>query len=248
MDIPTIWHEETLVKTYETDYQQRWRVTSLFQAMQEAATHHAAALGFGYDALIARNMAWVLSRVRIRILGLPGIGECVRVETWPKGVQQRLLYMRDFLLTDSTGTCLAEASTAWLLVDPRARRMLPPNSLTGFLPDNGGRAAIQEPLDKLNPPEGLPERLNRSADYSTIDIMGHVTSARYLEWMLDLFSLEEHRARRLADVQINYSNEIKPGESVRLNAGPDAADPERWWVQGTNQVTGQRSFDAILKF
>ena len=248
MEFPNIWHEETQVKTFEIDFYQRWKTASFFQAMQEAAAHHAAALGFGYEEMLSKNMAWILSRVRIRFLAFPTLGDRVQIETWPKGVQQRLLYMRDFYLTGSTGARLAEACTAWLLVDPRARRILPPQSLTGALPDNGGRAAINEPLEKLNPPTGLVERLTRSADYSTIDLMGHVTSSRYLEWIADTFSLEEHRARRLADLQVNFTNEVKPGENVTIASGPDGGDPSRWWVQGTNGITGQRAFDAVLKF
>jgi medium-chain acyl-[acyl-carrier-protein] hydrolase len=236
------------VKTYETDFQQYWKPTCFFQAMQEAALHHAAALGFGYEEMLSKNMVWILSRVRIRFLAFPRLGDRVRIETWPKGIQQRLLFMRDFYLTDSAGARLAEASTAWLLVDPRARRILPPQALAGTLPDNGGRAAIAEPLEKLNPPDGLPETLTRSAGYSTIDLMGHVTSSRYLEWIADTFSLEDHSTRRLTDLQINYTHEVKPGESVSLASGPDGSAPSRWWVQGTNHATGLRAFEAVLKF
>lgn len=248
MEIQPIWTEETLVKTYETDFQRRWKPASFFQAMQEAASHHASHLGYSYEAMIVKDQIWLLSRVRIRFLAFPTLGERVHIETWPKGIQQRALFMRDFILTGANGARLAEASTAWLLVNPRARRILLPQTLDGSVPDNGGRAAILEPLERLSLPENLPERLVCPAAYSAIDLVGHVTSSRYLEWIADAFSLEEHGARRLADLQINYTNEVLPGESVSLAAGPDETNPARWWVLGTNRTSGARAFEAVLRF
>jgi medium-chain acyl-[acyl-carrier-protein] hydrolase len=244
----TIWFEETRVKTYETDFQYRWKPACFFQTMQEAAAHHASHLGFDHKEMMHHERVWILSRVRIRFHTYPTLDDTVKVETWPKGLQQRLLFMRDFIITSTAGNLLAEASTAWLLVNPNSRRILPPNSLDGDLPDNGGRAAVAEPLDKLNPPDGLPQRQVFTAGYSAIDLMGHVTNARYLDWISDAFTMEEHAARRLAELQINYTSEVLPGEQVVILAGPRTEIHDQWWVQGVHQANGARAFEALLKF
>ena len=248
MQISSVWHEETRVKTYETDFQKQWKPASFFQAMQEAAAHHAEHLGVGYHEMLLNDQMWILSRVRLRFHVFPGLGELVKVETWPKGVQQRLFFMRDFSLTNEAGLPLAEASTAWLLVSPAARRILSPAALKGEVPDNAGRAAIDELVDKIVPPEGLEERLVVQAGYSAIDLVGHVTNSRYIDWIADAFSLEEHAAHRLAELQINYTSEVKPGESVSLAIGPDAADRRLWWVQGTHREGGAKAFEAWMRF
>jgi len=244
----SIWFEETRVKTYETDFQQRWKPACFFQTMQEAAAHHASHLGFDHKEMMRSDRVWILSRVRIRFHAYPTVDDVVKVETWPKGLQQRLLFMRDFIITGSSGTLLAEASTAWLLVSPGSRRILPPNSLDGSLPDNGGRAALAEPLDKLNPPQHLPQRQVYSAGYSAIDLMGHVTNARYLDWISDSFTMQEHAARRLVELQINYTSEVLPGEQVAIFSGPLEDDPRQWWVQGLHQSSDARAFEALLRF
>ena len=249
MTIQPIWFEETQVKTYETDFQQQWRPACFSQAMQEAAAHHATHLGFGFKEMMANDQIWILSRVRIRFHAFPAIEDVVKIETWPKGIQQRLLFMRDFYLRNAAGSCLADGSTGWLLVNPSARRILPPGALQGgSVPDNGGRSAIAEPLEKLNPPVGLPVRLSIAAGYSAVDLLGHVTSSRYLDWIGDAFTLEEHAAHRLAELQINYTSEVLPGQRVVLAAGPDPVDPSLWWAVGTHQLTGARAFEAFLRF
>jgi acyl-ACP thioesterase len=248
MEISTVWHEETRVKTYETDFQKQWKPASFFQAMQEAAAHHAAHLGVGFAQLYDADQIWILSRVRIRIHAFPALDDLVRIETWPKGMQQRLFFMRDFCLTGENGQLLAEASTAWLLVSPSTHRILSPAALKGAVPDNGGRAALDETLEKIVPPKDLPERLVLRAGYSAIDLVGHVTNARYIDWIADAFTLEEHAAHRLAELQINYTSEVLPGEMVSLAAGPDAADPRLWWVRGSHAEGGTNAFEAWMRF
>jgi medium-chain acyl-[acyl-carrier-protein] hydrolase len=248
MEIQPVWIEETRVKTYETDFQRLWRPASFFQALQEAAAHHADHLGVGYHNLLSEDQMWILSRVRIRFHAFPGVDERVQVQTWPKGLQQRLLFMRYFHLARADGTPLADASTAWLLVSPSTRRILKPAALNHTLPENAGQAAIHELLDKLSPPAGLPERLTVTANYSAIDQVGHVSNWRYIEWITDAFSLEEHAAQHLQEIQINFTKEVQPGQQMTLLAGPDGSDGRLWWVEGVHQADGTRAFEAFLRF
>lgn len=250
MDRKTIWNTETTVKTYETDFQGKWKPASFVQAMIEAATEHAAHLGFDYPSLLANDMVWVLSRFKIQFLAFPTVGEKVQIKTWPKGIQQRLFFLRDFELRNAAGDPLAVASFAWLVISPTARRMLPPQAiLQAFgtsVPDNGGLSALDEPLDKINAPDGLPEKITAAAAYSAVDMLGHANASRYVEWVCDCFNQEEHRGRSLDWLQLNYVNETRPGERLSIGAGPDGGEAQRWFVQGTNLNTGLKSFEAAL--
>ncbi len=252
MEPQTIWYTETKVKTYETDFKWKWRPAGFVQAMIEAATEHAAALGFDYPIMLAHDMIWVLSRFKVRFDDYPAVKEKVKIKTWPKGIQQKLFFMRDFELRGEDGRSLAAASFAWLLINPKSRRMLfPPAIAESFgyaVPDNGGLSALSEQLERINPPAGLAERFTVAATYSTVDMLGHATAARYVEWVTDCFSHAEHDGRQLAWLQVNYINETRPGERLSLAAGVDGSDPDRWYVQGTNLNTGQKSFEAALSW
>lgn len=246
MEKKTIWTEEVLVKSFETDTRSRWRPSCFFQAMQEAATHHAAHLGFQYLDMLAQNRIWILSRMKIQFVDFPGLGEAVCIRTWPKGIQQKLFFMRDFEITGAGGRNLARATSAWILIDPSARRMLLPQSLPGKVPDNGGLAALDEPLERIHLPAGMEERLQATASYSAIDLMGHVNNARYIEWIADSFQYAEFAERTLAWLQINYINEVRPGEMVAVAAAPAPDSQDSWALQGVNRGTGAISFEAAL--
>ena len=123
--------------------------------MQEAAANHAAALGVGYSPMLERDMAWVLSRVKIRFLDLPRMGEEVILRTWPRGVQQKLFFTREFEISAGDGRALALATTGWVLIQPARRRILPPAALKLELPmrDSG---ALDELLEKIPSPMACP--------------------------------------------------------------------------------------------
>ena len=132
----------------------------------------------------------MLSRFRIHFHAFPKMGETVTLQTWPKGVQQRLFFTRDFTLHDPQGEALAAATSAWLLINPHTRRILLPQALIDRLPDNRGRSALDMDLEKINPPDGLPERGVFEAGYSAVDVLGHANSARYLEWLSDAIGMQ----------------------------------------------------------
>jgi medium-chain acyl-[acyl-carrier-protein] hydrolase len=242
-----VWSEEIQVKSSETDFQHCWKVSGIFEAMQEAASRHATHLGFGYQDLLKQDMVWILSRVKIRLFSYPRHEEVVRIETWPKSIQQRLLFLRDFLLVGSDGRRCAAASSAYVLVNPAARRVLPAHALTAPMPDNAGLSAIDEPLDKIRAVGGLEDCLDVQARYSSVDLIGHVNNARYIDWISDCFSFAEHQAGQLRGLQINYINEVKPGETVRLSRG-QYPDRSGWYICGTNQQTGLKAFEADLEW
>jgi medium-chain acyl-[acyl-carrier-protein] hydrolase len=241
-----VWTESTRVKGYETDFQGNWKPASFFRAMQGAAGYHAEHLGFGYHSLLEKDMAWILSRVKIRFHQFPTFDKQVTLHTWPKGVQQKILFIRDFNILDSDGACMAAASTAWLLVDIQSMRFLTSEKLPSSMPDNQGLFALDEKLEKISIPKDLPEIFVARARYSDIDLMGHVNNTRYIDWVCDCFESEAYRTRKLSWLQINYTHEVKPGERVSIGMGENISDTSVSLVQGRNLDSGNQAFEAAL--
>jgi hypothetical protein len=63
---------------------------------------------------------------------------------------------------------------------------------------------------------------------------------------MDCFDIDHHRAHRLAWLQINYNNEVRAGEEVRLSAGTRKSDPSTWLVVGEKPDSGERAFEVEL--
>jgi medium-chain acyl-[acyl-carrier-protein] hydrolase len=247
LEIQTVWTQDVYVRTFETDFENRWKPAGLFQTIQETATQHAAHLGFDYEHMLAQNQIWILSRVKIQFHAFPTMSETVIVKTWPKGIQQKVFFTRDFQFNAQDGSRYASATTAWILIDPTARRMLLPNSLKGYLPFYN-ESALEEELQKIVPADDLPELLRTTAGYSAIDMMGHVNNARYIEWICDCFAVEYFNEHCIDWLQINYLNEVKPGNVISLAGGQRADDLQVSVIKATNLTNSNWAFEAAVRW
>ena len=121
-----------------------------------------------------------------------------------------------------------------------------PGSLTDSLPKNPGLNALDEDLMKLAPENGLEEKFTTRANYSVVDVLGHVNNARYIEWVMDCFPFERFKSHQLAWLQINYNNEVRAGETVQICAGARQGDASRWLVVGEKLGNSERAFEVEL--
>ncbi len=209
------WRMEHGVCSYDVDPNQTVHLSALCRYMQEAAFNHAEHLGWGHALLMERGLAWVLARKQIRVGVLPKWGARVEVRTWPSG-WDRLFYYRDFRLTDREGRVVLEASSAWSLINVEKRERVHP-ALDIEVPDGKRVFADRPPRIKKSCDE--PPCLELSVAYGDLDMNGHVNNVRYIDWILNSFPLEFHRAHAIRELDINYLAEVIHGQTVAICCG-----------------------------
>jgi acyl-ACP thioesterase len=245
---PSIWEQEVRVNAYECDFNLAWKPASFFQHLTEIAGVHATQLGFGFQAMQEMNYFWVLSRMKIQFHAFPRAGELIRIRTWPKTIQQKLFFIRDFEVQTLSGEPLASASSAWLVINTETRRMVPSATLNLALPNLPDRCALTEFLEKIVIPPETEERLRACASYSTVDVQGHVNNSRYVEWICDSFEMETFKQQRPAWMQVNYNTEVLPGEQISLRSTVSSEQTDQWLLEGVNLTSGARAFEAQIKW
>lgn len=241
-----VWTQHFQVRASETDIHNLWKPTAFFEAFQDAANNHAANLGFDYQTMRAAGRLWVLARLKVYFYRFPTMFDELTIRTWPNGIRQKIFFTREFQITAADGAACAAATSAWLLIDANARRMLLPSALPGSLPDNSALPGLDEDLMKMDPADGLTERFSVEAGYSAVDLLGHVNNVRYIDWIMDCFPFEHFEQYQLTWLQINFNKEVRAGESVRIFAGPREHDPNRWLVTGEKTGSGEKAFEAEL--
>lgn len=207
------FRQHILIPCYDTDVAQLLKPASFMDLAQEAANLHANILGFGYENLMATRTAWVLSRMHIRFVRHPRWREEADLATWHKG-PERLFYLRDFLMTDTQGNTLVEATTSWLVLNIDTRRIVRDAGICedGICREN----AIAEPCGKVQMPEdAVREQVCvHKVAYSDVDVNGHTNNAMYLVWSMDAAGYDITSTRPLKEVKINFNHETMPGEEV----------------------------------
>lgn len=241
------FHKTVPVNTYDCDFLANWKPTAFVQAMSQAAADHAEGLGEGIQSIHEKGYYWVLSRLKVKFLKYPHPGDQVHLRTWPKTIQQKLFFIRDFELFDRSGEPVALATSAWLIIDARSRRLIPPAALEGInMPLSPDQSALDEALEKINLPEGGEIRLQQKAAYSAIDIVGHVNNTRYVEALCDSIDFSVHRGYVFDWMQINFDKEVRPEEEVVIKQSVLDEHGSKLGFLGFNLSRQTDAFKAVV--
>lgn len=228
-------HRDRLrVDSRDVNLLQRARPGALCAMMQESAWRHAESLGFGYTHLAEAGRFWVLSRLVLEWRRQPGWGEELELTTWPSG-HQGALALRDFRFSGA-GEAWIEAVTAWLVVDRSSRRPIRPREAL-ILPEEYNPPRAMDETPPRIPDLPAPGRTRRvEAAWSDIDLNGHVNNTRYVDWMLDGFDPEFHRAHLPRRLEMNFLAELRLGEPIELEY---LETRENTWLVAGKRINGE---------
>ena len=213
-----VWAETCAVRFAAIDKSDSMTLNAAMNFLQEAAISHAENLGVGREAMARTGQVWILSRMSVQVDRRPRYGETVTVRSWPRG-GEKLFALRDFDIRDADDRPAIRARSCWLIIDIEKRRPLRPQSIMDSLPQNEG-------MDSLPAAVGLAERpaLSKTHEwralYTDVDYNGHANNVSYIRWMEDALEpalLEQATQMRL---DINYLNEVLPGETVGIWSAP----------------------------
>jgi len=238
------WKESYKLRTFDVDLTNHVKISAIFNFMQESAANSADSLGFGYDQLIDDQLFWVLSRAKIEIISLPSLGDEIRIETWPRGLD-KIFALRDFLIYDGNNNLVAKATTSWLMIDGKTKRPFRNDVLAKRLPQIEATPAIEEACGKI---ETLPnpEFINEvKVGYTDIDINQHLNNVRYIEYILNCFPTDFYKNNSISKLQVNFLSESRYDDQIRLYKAKTDNEPSLFYIEGTNQHN-QKVFQASI--
>jgi len=227
----------------DVDFQKKLKLSTLFNYFQDVANLHVESLGIGIERLIRDfGVTWVLTRIRVDIDRMPQLGEEIVVETWPQ-LPKRMEFDRDFLVRDTSNHVLARAASNWIIMDIQTREIKKPETIPIHYPFTPRERAIDCRLGRFKA-FGTPEiAYEKVIGYSDVDLNEHLNNSRYIDIIMDCFSLEEHRQFSFRSLEISYLNELLPGDKIILYKDTAALDDGLFYIEGINQ-DNVRSFKA----
>jgi acyl-ACP thioesterase len=245
MEKKAVWSEICELRFGAIDKSETMTLDAALDFFQEAAISHAENLGAGREAMARTNQAWILSRMSTEINRRPRFGETVTVRTWPRGAE-KLFALRDFDMRDADNRPVVQARSCWVIIDTEKRRPLRPQSLMDTMPRNDGLDALSAALGLEEHPS-LQRTAERPALYTNVDSNGHVNNVSYIRWIEDTLnpSLLEKAVRMRLDV--NYLNEVLPGEITEIWSTQIAAEENAFAFEGRKAHNGQATFRAELR-
>ena len=206
------------IRSYECGANSTATLAHVCNYLQEAASLNAEELEFSKSDFDERgeNISWVLTRLSVKMMRYPTWEEEITVLTYPRG-GRKIVAWRDFEIIGSDGETIGLATSEWMLINLSTRKIVP-------IPQNV-LAAADFGLESVLGPQPFTTRLKFpenaeiksagpfKAQYSHIDMNGHVNNVHYVEWALESVP-EEYRRRSVSRLDIVFRQEAKAGDEL----------------------------------
>ncbi len=203
------------LRVSECDVNSLWRIGAMLTEMQETAGEHSSSMGCGRETLIRSGLAWVVTRMDLRIHRYPTYGEKITIRTFHRPARHSM-FPRFFLITDGEGKQIAQASSLWLLMDLETRQSVSAARLPCPLTDNSD---VPEPMplpkgiERLDAPE---ESTFLRAVYTDLDANGHVNNTKYADWLCNTMGVETMTTHPPESLTIHFDSEVRPEQPLEL--------------------------------
>ncbi|MBR3893654.1 MAG: hypothetical protein IKJ35_00755 [Clostridia bacterium] len=209
--------EHYKIKWHDTDASRTLQPSRLLAYMQETANLHLCSCGMSLDALRdERGLAFLLSRMSVRIYEPLSAYEEIDVETWVCE-SRGLGFQRCFRILRGD-TVAAEAYSIWGLLDLNEKKLLPATAFPYQIePDPPLDSALLARV-RLPAAAQMEEAGERRIVYSDIDYNGHMNNTHYPNMLCDFTPNVEQKA--VVGFTMSFLREAAYGHTLKILRAP----------------------------
>lgn len=188
------------------------RPAGVLDIFQDIASDHAALIGVGYEAMLAKKYLWVVNYIEFEINDIKTITRDIKVKTWPHA-KNRLEFPREFEFINKVGKTVVNGISSWFIVSEDEHKIMRADDVLF-----GGefKAETHYPAfrrGKLNRPEGNPvKEFDYQVRPTDLDHNGHLNNARYLDIIYNM----QADLRTVKKVAISFVHEAKLNEKIKV--------------------------------
>lgn len=181
-----------------------------------AADFHSTDRDFGMTYLNPIHKTWVLSRLAVEMDEMPMQYTKFNVETW---VESAMKYFtnRNFRVVGEDGKVYGYGRSVWAMIDTETRQPQDILEIHDGEIVNWIETEKECPIEKSSRVKMSDKAvLVREIDtyYNDVDVNGHVNSIKYIEHILDLFSIDFYRENKIKRFEIAYVAESYGGDRL----------------------------------
>jgi len=201
------------LRTSDFDMNSRIHPAAVLDLFQEVAGGHATLLGCSFAQMLAKNLLWMVTRVRFSMVKMPEKNSYTKVSTWPLE-PNRVIFQREYSVTDEQGNLLIKGSSEWVAVDCKERKLM---VAKGIYPENTEyltKKMYEGRLPRLHDFECEGKACTVIPSFSDIDFNGHVNNTKYAIYVMN--SIKLGKDEEICDFQIDYHKEIQQGDDIDL--------------------------------
>ena len=212
-------HKQTYrLHSYEVDQRGRAKPDMILSFMLDSAWAHTKDTEFSYNELRDEGQLWVLSRFLAVFNKLPQWNDEILIETWGKGTDG-LFGLRDFIIHSQNGERLVSATSSWLIIDRKTSRIQRIDKLNKNFPLQLERHELNIKLEKIELQPAERKGFEYVARYTDLDVNRHVSSSKYMQWILDSFPVDYLDKKALNSFEMNFLTEAQLDDKIFVSTG-----------------------------
>lgn len=190
----------------------------------DLATRHANMLGFGSEVMDPQGIGWVLSRLTVQMERWPQTDTSYSITTWIENWNRRFS-SRCFSVNDAEGNVMGYLRTIWMVIDVNTHRGVSTDTLNfreELISSRPCPIPLQSrhtTLEKLagDTESGVLSRSTYTFRYTDIDFYRHVNTVRYIELLLNQYTLEEFDKWMIERFEIAFMREALYGQEAVIH-------------------------------
>lgn len=205
-----------MAEPFHCDFSHRLFMGHLGNHLLNAADFHSTDRDFGMTYLNPIHKTWVLSRLAVEMDEMPMQYTKFNVETW---VESAMKYFtnRNFCVVGEDGKIYGYGRSVWAMIDTQTRQPQDILEIHDGEIVNWIETEKECPIEKSSRVKMSDKAvLVREIDtyYNDVDVNGHVNSIKYIEHILDLFSIDFYRENKIKRFEIAYVAESYGGDRL----------------------------------
>ncbi|HHW00632.1 MAG TPA: acyl-ACP thioesterase [Clostridiaceae bacterium] len=246
MELKSKLSKKYQIMVNDVDFTKKLKLSAIFNYFQEIAGLHADELGIGFNTIQRKfGVVWVLIRIRVDIMEYPLWNDEIIIETWPQ-LPRKFEFDRDYIVRDLHGNIIARAVSTWVILDAESRRLQKSDVIAIDYPPIIKERAIDCILGKLKPYSEPKLAYKRVIGCSDIDINGHLNNSKYIDFIMDCFTMDEIKKYRARSIQVNYMDEALPGNTIVMRRCRESYAPNIIYVDGLDENSNNTVFRALI--
>ncbi len=202
--------------SFQVDKNKKLRLEAIVSFLQENAVRHGTKAGLGYHRFIKENKIWIMNRLSITINRMPIWQEDIYIDTWVKELK-RVFLIRDFYIKDSDNKLIGKASGTYTLIDMNTKRPQNLSFITDYMKTVSEKIAYNNIASKVEKLKTINKKETYLTKYSDVDLNGHISNIRYIQWMLDVIPSEIKDNYSIKKLDINYLAELHLNDEICIN-------------------------------
>ena len=235
----------SLITSTDTDMHRLQRPSSMFGIFQDIAAAHARNLGADVRWLHEElDLAWILMRIRLEVDSYPFLGQELTVETWPQ--EPRALYERDYIIRDTDGKAMVRSVSTWVIMNLSTREIKRDKFLDYKGIETYKERAIEGGVARLKPLDGAEVVYEKEIHFSDLDYNWHANNAKYVDYIMDAFPIDEYKKREVKAIEVHYVNEVGAGETLQIRR--KQLDDDKYYVDGVRKADESHVFNALIEW